>query len=977
MIERFLKHVLPEQGLYCLATPTDNGYVHKVVDSIEKLSTIAKQTDNSEKDTFFAVGTLKELRVWNPDKKDWQGNQGKFEIRVHRNISNFKTLILDLDCNGTKKYEYPDQQSGLEALKSFVSASGMPIPTVVNSGRGLHVYWTLEDSISADAWYDLSVKASIVYTHFGLKVDPSRVKDRSSVLRVAGTHHYKDRDNVKTVSVIRYGQHTPVSDIESILDKSIAFYNLSVPVRYESKTKNNELLEMFAGIQSNLVPAEPIDIDLVFSKCQQMARIREIGGPVGYNMRCSAASIIKFSIDKDYSILWANDEQKEVVKHQTEMMLEGSITDNPHTCERFEESNPGGCRGCSANVKSPVVLGRVYKEVVQNIIQEPIKENLLQCEESDDKIKNRLPDPPFPYFKSESGINLTVSTDEDGKKNSELIYEYAVYPYEIIWDYRENGLITKARVHLPHDGEREFVVPAIALADNKALAKILANAGVIAQSNEKSLALANYMSNYIRELQKHFKSTKNYAQLGWQEDSTRFVLPETTINTDGTTEQCGVSPKLSSITKSFRKKGTLQEWKEVIDVYSQSGYEAYAFGHLAGYGSILFDLTEYHGAIINLIGNSGSGKSTVLKTINSIFGHPEEGMLMQHDKYLARMNRIGVYNSIPATYDEITKIPKEELSDLCYSISQGRGRHRLDQNAAEKENNTTWKMIMTCSSNASLYDILGTNSSDSSAEAMRVFEYRMDRQNVMQAQEAQLLFSKLNDNFGHAGEIFITYVAQHRAEIKDMIIKLRTDFGTVAEVPIQERYWANIVACCLVGGRIAKRLGLHNFDLESLFKWAVNQIKSMRTTVSEIKRDSRSLLVDFMNANISSTITVKDLSEKSNKQYVPAEGEPRSGLVIRNEVDRGIAYIPRDVIRNWLIKGGADFTAVKKDLRESGILLNDSTTKVLSAGSSTIKSGQSYCWMISTAHPMMAGSVLSSVILKNATTEIKTIENIA
>ena len=64
-----------------------------------------------------------------------------------------------------------------------------------------------------------------------------------------------------------------------------------------------------------------------------------------------------------------------------------------------------------------------------------------------------------------------------------------------------------------------------------------------------------------------------------------------------------------------------------------------------------------------MVGGSGSGKSTVLYTINSIFGHPKEPMLVQTDTYLARINRLGVFNSICVTYDEITNIAEDELSD--------------------------------------------------------------------------------------------------------------------------------------------------------------------------------------------------------------------------------------------------------------------------------------------------------------------------
>jgi len=183
-----------------------------------------------------------------------------------------------------------------------------------------------------------------------------------------------------------------------------------------------------------------------------------------------------------------------------------------------------------------------------------------------------------------------------------------------------------------------------------------------------------------------------------------------------------------------------------------------------------------------MVGDSGSGKSTVLQTINSIFGHPKESMLLHHDKYLAKIDRLGVFNSLCVTYDEITNIEPEELSDLCYSVTQGRGRHRLNQNAEAKENNTKWKLLLASSSNANLMGKLAYLKHDASAESLRVFEYNINSCNVMSKEDAQNTFGILSENFGHAGEIFVNYVIQHQDEVRNLINGITREFDKAAEV---------------------------------------------------------------------------------------------------------------------------------------------------------------------------------------------------
>jgi energy-coupling factor transporter ATP-binding protein EcfA2 len=536
-----------------------------------------------------------------------------------------------------------------------------------------------------------------------------------------------------------------------------------------------------------------------------------------------------------------------------------------------------------------------------------------------------------------------------------------MYPLERMWDHRNCEEMVKAKVHLPHDGIREFIVPTEALADTKALSKLFTRNGVIPGSQEKLTMLSGYMSNYIRELQKYFKATTNYAQLGWQDDSTKFVLPEVVIGEGGVVENCGVSTALRATAKNFHKKGTLEAWKETVNTYAKPEYEHYAFGHLVGFGSLLFNFTQYNGAIVNMMGGSGSGKTTVLHTINSIFGHPEDMLSIQVDTMISRMERVGIYNSISATYDEITDIPRDDLSALCYNISQGRGKDRADKSGNIRDNHTHWKMIMACTANKSMYDILGTGGFNMSGQSMRVFEFRIDPQKFMSLSESKRIFGKLFDNYGHAGEIFVKYVIEHKDEIKQRLHEMDVRFEEAAQISIPERYWSNIASCCIVAGEICRKLELNTFNIENVFQWAVNQLKSMRGSVVEAKYDSTGILTEFMNNHISSTLIVNGQGDKKTPFWVDANGEPRGSLMIRNEVDTNFAYISRSAIKQWITKNSGDYSAVKRDLMNAGILVNADMRKVLSANSNTTKTGQVDCWQVNVGHQAMSGVVLKVV----------------
>jgi ABC-type cobalamin/Fe3+-siderophores transport system ATPase subunit len=991
----FLSHVWPSNGFYCLALPKSgngrNYYEHISYTTIEAAARAAENFGKS-KDVYFAVGTLKQEKVWNPDTERWN-------YRTHDNMLAFRSLIMDIDVGEGKPYA--NQTEAMTALVSFTTETGLPRPTVVSSGGGLHVYYTLDQDIGADDWYQFAIRLKAIAKHFKLAIDNSRTSDKSSVLRVAGTFNYK-KETAREVKVIHKGEPTNVKVMQEKLIGIIKFYNIPVT---KPKVEKSELDKMFADVEGNVDNRPPANLELILKKCAQMAYIKEVGGVAGYQLRASAVSIIKRCSTEDYEWTIANDPNPQLVREQLETFLEPncSLTSNPHTCDHIEEYRPEGCNGCQfkGKILSPVSLGYERRQESLPPPTKPIEvqpvpkveKYVIELDESDafcgsdepneqpteledrpqqpkslyepvvtlttsSGIQMALPDPPFPYKRTKNGVFVN-SESEDGERTfEECIYHYDIYPYELIDDTNEP--VAKCIAFLSHGKIKKFDVPMEMLVDPKALSKLLARNMIVPVNQDQRNMLGSYMSAYINEIQRICKTTDNFPQLGWHEDGEKFVLPGKVLNSDGSVEEAGTSKAIRNATSSFRKRGTLEEWKKVIDVYARPGYEAYAFGHCVGYASILFRFTGYEGAMVNMVGDSGSGKSTVLQTINSIFGHPKESMLMQHDKPLAKINRLGIFNSICVTYDEITNIEPEELSDLCYSITQGRGRHRLDQTAQEKENNTKWQLLVASTSNANLMNKLSSLKYDASAESLRVFEYNINSMNVMDKAEARETFRALEDNFGHAGEVFVSYVVQHPKEVRNLVDKIMLKFDEVANVPVNERYWSSIVACVLAGCEVAKKVGLVKFDTQRLFDWSVNQILAMRGVVKENRRDPRGLLVEFMNSHINNTIVVGGGTDKDKVQFV--REEPRAnGLCIRNEIDRGLAYISKPVIRAWLAKGGSDYNWIKRTLQESKILVDDDCNKVLSSGSAMVRTGQSKCWLVNLSHPEMAGNVLLPV----------------
>ena len=122
----FLRAVLADTGFYCVVGLKRDGSapVQKFYPSIEAAVEVATQLQGNGYDAYYALATYT-----NGDSRRGDNTQA------------LKSFFLDLDCGLGKPYG--TQVNAIVALKAFCSAVGLPRPSIVNSGRGVHVYWLL------------------------------------------------------------------------------------------------------------------------------------------------------------------------------------------------------------------------------------------------------------------------------------------------------------------------------------------------------------------------------------------------------------------------------------------------------------------------------------------------------------------------------------------------------------------------------------------------------------------------------------------------------------------------------------------------------------------------------------------------------------------------------------------------------------------------------------------------------------------
>jgi hypothetical protein len=601
----------------------------------------------------------------------------------------------------------------------------------------------------------------------------------------------------------------------------------------------------------------------------------------------------------------------------------------PHSCMEFEKNNPGGCDGCphSGKIKSPIILG---KEVV-----EATEEDNEVIDEENDSGVYKIPKYPDPYFRGKNGgIYLTRGEEEEPIR----VYEHDLYVIKLMKDPILK-LVAVLKLHLPKDGIIEFVVPNAHITDANELRKALSGNGVTC--NQKAFKLiSDYLIASVRELQFKRKSEEMRQQFGWADTRSKFIIGDREITADGIFH----SPP-STITKNLAEHmqpvGDFEKWKEVMNLFGLPGLEPQAFATLTAFGSPLLGFFGQNGAVINLINTtSGTGKTTVLHMVNSVYGDPGKLCAMWDDTQNAKFLRLGIMNNLPFTIDEITNMMPVEFSTLVYGMSQGRGKDRVKASANElRLNLSSWQSISVCSSNASFYEKMSSLKNTPDGEFMRLLEYKVDQNNVIDPAKAKQMFDfQLKENYGHAGDIYAKWLVSNLEEAKATALGIQAKVDKELQLTQRERFWSAVIAANITGGLIAKQLGLIDWDVKAIYLWATKMLAGLRTEVKPPAGDATTVIGDYINRHIQNILVVNDnVDLRSNMPFAPV-CEPRGDLLIRYEPDTKRMFLAGKPFKSDCVKYQTNYKDTLNQLKSQGVFVG-TMNKRLSKGMKVVSPG--------------------------------------
>lgn len=888
----FLTTILPTEGHYCTVGIRAGKIKQTFHRTVEDVAEVGVGLNSQGVDAYFALASFKLMT-----KRDAE------------NSMFLRSFFLDLDCGEGKPYA--DQPEAAQALNAFLQATNLPAPTIVNSGGGLHVYWPLDVNVPSDIWYGYAKALKQLCKQHNLYADPAVTTDRARILRVPGTNNFKN-SQARSVQIINQGHVTAFEAFTALLPQPAM--DLSFAKQFGMDETSNDIA---GGDYPKSMFSKIVKRSLGETGCAQikngLVNAATLEEPLWRAMlsiavRCEDGAKAIHKISKPHPGYSAEVTEAKAAE-----------TKGPYTCQWYRDNYSEGCKGCKHIIGSPILLGRIIEETLPEndtyTIEKP-------ADEVTPAITLNIPAYPFPYFRGANGGVYKKVQDADGNEDQVEIYPVDLYLTERFWDSDEHGIgegeLVGINLHMKMDGVRRFYAPVTSLFSPDKLRDILVKNGVVVYGKEVHTLMA-YFASSIKKLQEKYSANRTRSQMGWTPEMAGFVVGELEYTTNGTK----LAPPTSTTRQFaglFKPKGTLEDWKKIVNFYNRPELESHALALFTGFGSPLLrimGLPTIRGMQLHLKFNgSGSGKSTAQMVINSIFGEPDTLLMKQDDTMNSKMQMLGMMNSLCFTIDEITNETPENLSAMTYGFSSGRGKHRMDgQTNKLRENKTTWCNFTVTSGNHSVVDALQQLKSTADGELRRILELTLRQYNGATKQEIDQVFNKLSDNYGLAGPIFIQHVLANIDSIKDALFAMQTKIDKELGIDQTDRYYSVYLACCFVGALIAQKLGLHDIDIPRVYKYATAEVQRARAhnkaSVGDLSVVAQETLAAFVNENINNVLVIAKSTGPVPQAPIIS---PRGELKMRYCPTTKELTIPASELRNF-------FSRRQVDVRESVLLM--------------------------------------------------------
>jgi hypothetical protein len=776
--KEFLQRILPHDGGYFGAIVANNRFNQHKLQDLDALVSYADRCKQKKCDVYFATGSFGSQRT---------ADQCQFK----------RALYLDIDCGVGKLYA--DKKTALVELYSFSDENFVRPNILVDSGGGIHAYWTFTNEISTESWLPMATALKELCELHGFGADPTVTADAARILRIPGTFNQKE-DTPREVKVL----HATPDE-----------YNPTKLAATLGTVRSKSLEALGAMAQEEDVDFEqysttPFFASKIIEKCHVLRHTYETGGANQVEpLWMAQLSLLAYAVDGADFIHALSDQhpdydyQRTEKKYNARVRVKDAGKYGPPLCKTLGMYLPEKCRACrfSGRIKSPIVLGR---EVDGSEI-------------------------PFPYKQDDKAIYRLEKKELEGGEVEEKAVKVVSFTVENFQVFSSpdptHGMVF--RFVVTKFGNKMVTFTTKHLCDKRMLLVELSNSDVPLHSHEYP-EFVRLMTTWADKMVQAKQVGKPTVALGWtkDKDGPAFTLIDKTITKSSGDKEVTFLDR--EFVKDFTPQGDREPWVQLAKYLTAEDRHAITAGILSAFAAPLITFTGVNGCVLALVSDkSGTGKSTALRTAQAVWGDPRRGVNALDDTPLSVANRMGKLNNLPAFWDELRmKEQVEKFVLLMFQVSQGKERSRLRSNITTQHVGT-WNTLITVASNESITDHVRHLVHGTDAGLLRVFEVTVPY--LQRKQDIDSLSKSLDSNFGTIGGEYARWLVTNHVTAIALLEKVKEKFVAKVNAGSDERFWTATCSALLTAAILTNRLKFTTIDIDQFTSWLVKEFLRSRS----------------------------------------------------------------------------------------------------------------------------------------------------
>ena len=910
VVLEFFRRVLPHEGNYFLGSQKAGAnYLNQDGPIPDLISLAAKATmrASEQRHVWYGTGSYTTARTIDACKEK-------------------RCFYADIDCGPSKAY--PTVAAG---MREFVVKSRqhniLPPTLIVISGNGFHPYWTLKESIDLATWRPVAeALENFLMAQAGLFIDPI-TKDAARLLRVPGSVNYKDPANPKSCHI-----HEPATqDYDYGLDDIRGMIGMMEETPDPNLPPRGHAVDNSDLSTGTVTAITPKSCTRVFRECPMYRNaFKTKGAGISEPLWQNQLLALCFTTNGDKMIHHissghASYSPKATEKKFAEKQVYALGMDGPPRCETFERHGATECVTCEhkGHIKNPMQLA-----------EEPAV---------------RL---PHGYNQADSGVWTIGDEDTPGK----LIFPYKIVGAQLIDMGTTEDASGAIRLDIQRSADHivSVEVPSDTFGDLRGLSKIFGRHNIT--PNQKQFpSIQHFMQSWVQELAKRKQVVAPITQFGWRKANGMmgFTVGGQTFWSDRTSKVAPIRVD-AAIGNAYHPKGSLEPWKHAVDYITRQGRPEYQVALASAFAAPLMRLTGVSGVLLSLMSpQSGTGKSTILKLAQAVWGDPVNGVNALNDTANAVAHKMGIINNLPAYWDELrAHADVKQFMKVVFTVTQGKEKSRMS-GATGFSASGTWDTLIISASNESMVGHVDDAIHGSDAGRYRVFEIKLDHKGDANAVASQM-FNNVRENYGHAGARYGKLLAINHEAIAKLVTDEQQRLNTKFNVKQEERFWVALMAALFVGAKIAKTSGLVDFDLRGLRRYLENEFVRHRIELTgSVESGGYLEIVKQYLASYAGNIVVSDTLRSVTNT---APNLVRSALPLPPysaqyaNVDKKY-LIPQAAFKNWISRNRiGNYQGIIHGLDEMGAKIGHKA--VIGGGiSSLATSPRQRCILLDLTHP--------------------------